>query len=778
MNFEPKWGIKTDLPLVQEGTVSTSTIYIQKNNSNEPNNEYKIQEHQYIEIEFKTSRTGETFEARDIEILIGENVLYPIETIDPNNPSKLGSYKFILNSNEFILLPNEQQSVITFKIKFLQNGVWNTTETYSIELVRVSVISTIDGQISNIEPSGVIGDSLVTIVLNSSNEIWCTPDLTVRGELYTIGEIGYGEDSTIFVQAFGQSSSTEPRVYVPMYQLQTFEPSEIPSEHITNISTYFTPDQSQPQNEFQKVLIKDEVGNNVQSGLSFLSNGQLLLTFLYQSEPCDCYMKVKIVPMDFYEPIGMQFYKGKKFRAYQTWIAPLDVSGFAEPKPEAGHVYLLNNTSVYPYTADTVMFNGSELLNFDPLFWKDMGLYDPSLGDGIVGSEKIFRVLVNASESTGIEFETDENLGNVHVGEYFGHSIYSQIKATGSDLITYTILKTSRDNINKYNIILSPDGYIQGKVYAQSSDFSANDDIKLEFDVLATAKDGKTKTKTFKLRIIRGLSEHTMSAEIIPSINLERNWFDMIGSSTFSKFNYYRQSDARYGLISVPRILLKENLVSSDFNWISLEDTKEQLRNGIIDTITGSPVPNKPFGLVLGNYKVRSALDNNGNVLYDVLYREIFSEGTIVELQKNSTEYNSSSIDEFYGLRANITKILKSDVQNLLTDPDDFINRGLVVPAIDGISPEIIDTVPRFMNHPYEGTGAEPEIFACAVVAYLLPGTGEKAFNELMKSQEHSKLLGFKFDIQSVLMKYFNTESSIYTEDSFVISIKNENLML
>lgn len=790
-NFEPKWNLVVDKPLVQEGIMSTATIKMSKNKPSDVSSIYTVGDDQYLELAFTVSANGETFDPRDISIKVGESSVKPLEEIDNSNPSKEGFFKTKISRKQFDLSSITSIDFYKFQVTFVKDGVWDSSEDIKITIEYIKLITTIDGQISNEEDVGEFAVKTITVSYDKRNDVWVTPDLTVRGELYTIGEISYGSDSTMFVQAYGKSNpysgsnvDKSNRVYIPTYKMVPMVPSEIPPTNITGFSTTLKPNPADAtaKKEFQPILIKDKVGADVQSGLAFLSNGQILLTMLYQSDPIDAYFKVEIVPMDYYEPIGSQYYEGKKFRAYQTWIAPNTDSGldqFSDPKPKKNHVYLLNDTSTYPYTVQTELKNGTEVLKFEPERWKDMGFYDASLGTGIVGKTKLFRTVVNDSTGGGIEIITPPNLGNIHVGEYYGHTVYAQIKATGSDLISYTIGKNSRDDIRKYNIDLSPDGTIVGTVYAQSNDFSANDDIRLQFDVDATAKNGRKATGTFNIRIIRGLSQHTMSAHLVPSLNFERAWFDCISSSVFNSFKYYRPSDPRYGLQDVPRILLKENLVSSSFDWHSLAETKELLRNGIIDTVNGSPVPEAAFKMVLGNYKVRSALDSSGNVLYDILYREVLPAETLVQLSKESTRYTESpTLVEFYGLRQNIVNIVKDDVQNILTDPDDLRNRGLIVPAVEGISDEMIDTVPRFMNHPYEGTGALPGILICAVVAFLQPGTGEAAFNELMRSSEHGKMLGVSFDVPFVQFRTFNTENSEYIPVDFMIPVKSRNLML
>lgn len=536
-----------------------------------------------------------------------------------------------------------------------------------------------------------------------------------------------------------------------------------------------------PKSEENSILIVDINGNYVQSGLKFNANGQLVQTFLYDSDPVDAYFTAKIVSLrDYYNSEADAYYVGKRFRAYQTWICPQDISNFSTA-PTPGHLYQLKDTTVYPYVVKETVIEGSTKILFEEDRWYDLGLYNESLGSTIISKERMFRVVVNDDTGSDLSFETDSNLGEIHVGEYFGHTVYPKIVANGSDLITYQINhSTSPNDIRKYNLDMTADGFMIGTAYALSTDFTANDDIPLEFDVVATGKNGKSLTQRFKLRIIRGFGQNFITGNICPSLSLERAWFQMIASNSFSNNAlYYRQSDPRYGIQRVPRILLKENFVDTTKNWPGLKQTITNIRNGIVDTVGGAPTPDGSFRLVLGNYKLRSALDNQGNIIYDVLYREVHPEGTQVSLSMNPlvyTDYSTSVISEIFGLRQNVYNVVGEDTVNLLTDPTDLNNRGIVVDPINGLSVEMIDTVPRFMNHPYVEDNIKPMYFPCINVAYLQPGQGEVFFNTLIQNNEHGILLNYEFEVSSVEFNFFVQSNQNYVQDNFLASLKVPNL--
>lgn len=791
-NFEPTWVLKADDNLIQEG--QSTYVRLSINREADADESYIINNDQYIEISMTITSTGTTYENRDFELLVGESVsdLIDIKLANSGNINIAGEHTFKLNKKDFELGTNLTLDAYLLKLNCLIDGTWDGPESLSFTVNSVTVITLTDNEISDSEPSGLIGTNTVSIAYDTTNEIWVTPGLTTRDdEMFAIGGIGFGSNSTLFVQAYGQtrdydsiidiSEDVSNRVYYPVYQIVPITTAEIPSTNrtgsgtILNTSTVFP-----PQTEESDIIITDPLGNSISTGLKFNSNGQFLNTMLYESDPIDAYVKVKIVDLkSYYVNETDAFYIGKKFKAYSMWICPNDTSTiYGSPTP--GHLYQLKNNDVYPYTVKSEFDDGETKALFKPSDWIDLGFYDETLGDGIIGNERIFRIIFNSSTGNGIDFLTDSNLGEIHVGEYFGHTVYPRIEASGI-FVTYTVdYDNSTDDIRKYNIDLSADGYMIGTAYAKSSDFTINDEIELEFNVVANDITGLSVTKEFNIRIIRGMNENYISSYICPSLVFERDWFKTISTNTFSNQSYYRGSDSRYGLHKVPRMLLKENFVNPSYNFTTLNALKKTLRDGIVNTSTGSPVPTGEFKLVLGNYKIVSALDSLGNIVYDLLFREVHPSGVSVSVSLEPRIYTmgeNALFSEIFGLRQNIFIQVGEDSVNLLTDPTDYQNRGLVVEAISGISEEMIDTVPRFMNHPYAEDGLTAKFMPIIPVAYFKPGQAEAFFNKLIQNGEHSSMINTEFEINSVQFGYFSKGSTHYVPSEFNIQIKSNNLI-
>lgn len=793
-NFEPRWDLKADSTVMIEGQTTYVRVQLSNNDTTSTDTTYTVGDDQYLQLSFSISGSGETLEERDFELYVGESM----STLVNINQGTTGTKKMIGNHTvkfikKIFTLPTSTAKIDTYLMKLvcLEDGVWDGPEQLHFTLNTVDIVTIIDDQIANQELAGNLGVTSVDIAYNNDSEIWVTPSLIARGEKYCIGAMNYGSDSRLFVDAFGRSRRFDPdidttlypndranRVFYPTYQMMPLTTSSLPTDNITDAGTILIP-KSSAMNEEVDVLIRDTLGNPVDTGLKFNANGQLLQTFIYDSEPIDGYFKAKIVPLSaIYGPTNSPFYVGKRFKAYQMWICP-DTTTNIQGDVKPGHLYQLKDNVVYPYVIKSEYINSVEYAVFEADKWNDLGVYDVSLGAGLINQERMFRILINASIGGGIDFETDANLGRIHVGEYFGHTVYPQIKASGT-LVTYRILPSSPNDIRKYNLDLTADGFLVGTAYARSSDFSANDDIKLEFDVIANDKSGATVTKRFNITIIRGFGQNYLGASICPSKTFERDWFSSISTELFfDNKTYYRESDDRYGVQKIPRMLLKENFVSQSYNYTSLSAIKKVLQEKMVDPENGAPTPDNVFSMVIGNYKIVSALDSLGNVVYDLLYRELHPSGTRVDVSVNPRKYTTTDnavFAEIFGLRQNIFKAVGEDVTNLYTDPDDMMNRGLFVPAIQGLSDEMTDTVPRFMNHPYEDDGLKPQFMPVLPVAYFKPGQAEAFFNRMLQTNEHSSMVNTEFEVHGVEFTFHTSQYELYVQDKFIIPIISKTL--
>ena len=794
-NFSPKWDLVLDSTTIIEGQSTYARLRLSKQSSTDPNSDYNLNSDQYLQISYTINLNGETVQERDYDVNVGESIssLVPMAKSGSGNNKINGTHITKLNNKQFNL-STQYLDVYFIEIICPSDGIWDDTQNITITLNSVQVYLAEGTQIISISDSGVIGSKSVTLLYDNTFDSWVTPDLiTHQKNLYTIGEIGYGSESRLFVQAYGFSrprlnnedkfiDDESNRVFVPTYKLIEIGINEIPNTHITGKGTILKLDPNEPLSEEIKVQVMDDTGSWVDSGLKFNANGQVLQSLLYDSEPVDAYFKAEIVPLSYYyNDQNSAYYEGKRFKAYQMWVAPDDVSEFSETsQPKPGHLYQLKDTKIYPYVVKTEIYQGETKLVFDSSVWNDLGVYSEAMGKPIIGLQKVFRMVLNNDDGSGMSFDTDPNLGVIHVGEYFGHSKFAKITASGSDLITYTISPDSKDDITKYNLNLTADGYMIGTAYCMTVDFDSNDEVPLKFTVIATNKKGASVEQEFQLTIIPGFGQNYMSSTLNMSTSFERKYFQCISSSQFNNYKFYRESDPRFGRQKVPSILLKENFVNPTQDWTDIKDVKKRLRSGIIDTINGAVIPDSVFQYVVGNYKVITAVDNNGNELYDVLYREMLPFGSNPKPETDPRKYNVQdyfTLTEVFGIRQNVYNILGEDVRNLNTDPDDFENRAVSIPELDSVSEAMVDTVPRFMSHAMTDTGVKNGYRPMMVVAYCNAGEGDLLFDNLVTSSEHKNMLGEIIEVQFVNFTYFTEGEEKYIPQEFAIPIPYKSLM-
>jgi len=794
-NFSPKWDLVLDSTTIIEGQSTYARLRLSKQSSIDPNSDYNLNTDQYLQISYTINLNGDAVQERDYNIYVGENItsLMPMADAGTGNNKINGTHVVKFNKKEFNL-SSDYLDTYFIEIVCPEDGIWDDSQNISIVLNSVQLYQVDGEQILSISDSGIIGNSTVKLLYDNTFDTWVTPDLTThQTNLYTIGEVAYGSESRLFIQAYGFSrpyvenedrfiDDLSNRVFVPTYKLIDLDIAAIPANHMTGKGTVLKLDSNDVISEEMKVLVMDDTTSFVDSGLKFNGNGQLLQSLLYDSEPVDAYFKAEIVPLTYYyaDP-SSAYYEGKRFKAYQMWIAPDDVSVFAETsQPKPGHLYQLKDTKIYPYVAKTEIYQGESKLIFDESAWNDLGVYSESMGASIIGLQKVFRIVLNNDDGSGISFDTDPNLGVIHVGEYFGHSKFAKITASGSDLITYTISDKSTDDITKYNLNLTADGYMVGTAYCKTIDFDENDEVPLKFTVIATNKKGTSIEQEFQLTIIPGFSQNYISSTLNMSTAFERKYFQCISSQQFNNYKFYRESDPRYGRQKVPSILLKENFVNPAQDWTDIKDVKKRLRDGIIDTVNGAVIPDSVFQYVVGNYKVITAVDNNGNELYDVLYREMLPFGSNPKPETDPRKYNVQdyfTLTEVFGIRQNVFNILGEDVRNLNADPDDFENRAVSVPELDNVSVAMVDTVPRFMSHAMTDTGVKNGYRPMMVVAYCNAGEGDLLFDNLVTSSEHKNMLGEIIEVQVVNFTYFSEEEGKYIQQEFAIPIPFKSLM-
>lgn len=412
------------------------------------------------------------------------------------------------------------------------------------------------------------------------------------------------------------------------------------------------------------------------------------------------------------------------------------------PVIHKGNTYQLVNTLPFDSSAATP----------DTAFWVDKGSYSNA-----VQAPRVFRIVINTQKGSLIEFETDQNLHNLRVGELVGDIFNNDIIASSNTLMTYTIpdaqLPKPHTELSMTNgfypylprgLSMTMDGRICGKPKGPVG--------KYFFDVQAQNTLGVAKHQRFYIEIIPGYTTETFSLSGRLSQVYERDWYKMIGHEAFTKVRQYRESDPNYGLRTAPEILLKDNLIGSmNGTPLTYVQAVAYLR---------SKLDREPIQCRVGNMRFRTALDLDGNPLYDYVYKELVPLSSYVEY---STRGNVA-----HGNVPLLTS-LKEFVANLFTSDDEQLTtRGRFFEVNNG-EKIYLDSCQLWQTNPDEVNGIKPSIIFTLPVAYLEPGEGQKLID--MAVEEDA--LRTMFYNKTVIVETFVMKRHVDTMDAEnVITLK------
>lgn len=388
----------------------------------------------------------------------------------------------------------------------------------------------------------------------------------------------------------------------------------------------------------------------------------------------------------------------------------------------------------------------------DTYFWKDLGAYSNTSQ-----AARVFRIVINTQKGSLIEFETDQNLHNLRVGELVGDIFINDIVASSSTLMTYTIPsvmlpKPHTDLVmtNGYypylprGLSMSLDGRICGRPKGPVG--------KYFFDVQAQNTAGVAKHQRFYIEIIPGYTDETFSLSARLSQVYEREWYKMIGHEAFTKVKIYRESDPNYGLRTKPEILLKDNLIGSlNGSALTYEQSVALLR---------TKMDQEPIQCRVGNLRYRTALDLNGNPQYDYVYKELVPLSSYVQYSTVG-QHPSSNVPLLVSLKENVANMCISDDEQLSTKGRFFeINNGEKI---------YLDTCLLWQTNPDEVNGIKPGVVFTIPVAYLEPGEGQKLIDA---SIENDAIRSMFFN-KTITIETFILKRHIDTMDAeSVITLK------
>ena len=160
------------------------------------------------------------------------------------------------------------------------------------------------------------------------------------------------------------------------------------------------------------------------------------------------------------------------------------------------------------------------------------------------------------------------------------------------------------------------------------------------------------KEKEFTIEIQEGYLNNTCQATLNFSHEFERKWYSAISSEAFHNINFYRASDLNYGLRSLPRIELKRNLKC----MLSGTGLKPNETVTYLNSLGLSSIQCRT-----GNTRYITALDQDNNELYDLVYKEIFVLSHKVSYSADPTEIPTIYSNECKSLKTSLVSLLGSD---------------------------------------------------------------------------------------------------------------------
>lgn len=349
----------------------------------------------------------------------------------------------------------------------------------------------------------------------------------------------------------------------------------------------------------------------------------------------------------------------------------------------------------------------------DLSFWTDMGVYDNKNDET---TERIFKIIINTRRSSLITFTSPQNLGIVKIGQQLGDSVIKDIRATSDGSISYELLPANRSHIGVdpvkdasgiYRILpkgltLNSDGLIVGCPIGPVGTYT--------FDVIARNTFALEKQQTFSIDVYAGYLPNTRSAILKPRFDIERSWYKMITDSAMTDVKLYRPSDSNYGLCDYPKVMLKRNLKCEYLNTFLSSTMTQSLVASRLQTF-------EAIACRLGNMRYQVALDEQGEPLYEILYKEIIPSSATVVYDPDPLNIKVIGIPEIVELKDILTTLLGSDDALLMNDPLRALATNKVQLTYDDAM--LWSTNHNNKNIPFGYSVIVP-------VAYVLPGESEK----------------------------------------------------
>lgn len=581
---------------------------------------------------------------------------------------------------------------------------------------------------------GINADAIVPFAINQTQNY-------PKGA--TIGELNYGADSTAFVFAFHEDGLPgEIPAFHNLIHIDAAERQTILDEWQTYDSTISEDNllfarKNAPSSSISssidisyQTFFNDSITDvSTTTGLRLGSNGQLLGTLSVVDSRRVLLFKVQSVDLPEYAS-GVTYYS----YSHVTY---------------GSDIYKLKSGISTPHIASTIAPNTTA--------WSLVGTYTEQTAPIV----RTFALVLNTRQSGNIGFTTLPDLGVIKAGQIIGESLNLTVEAVSAsgEYITYSIddeqkssLDTLPDMVDGYypcipiGMDVTGDGTIIGR---PGFPLDGSGVGKYRFIIKAHTTNGGVRSQEFELDVQAGFDNNNVRAEFRLSREHERTWFNMVSSEVLQELDLYRPTDPRYGIQRFPKMLLKDNLVG---NLQKRFGTGGESITNIRTTASKYLSDNSISGIDLnmGNTKYITALDDDGEPLYDIIYKELTSANRDIDLSIDGTDRDQDKNYTIDGVKDTLVLVLGSNDQVFNDDPTD--------PRRFEVSPEdastYFDSLPLWMTNPDTSDGAVATFNVALPIAYVLPGEGARFFQLGLEKNTLGLFLNTNVSFENIYLEY------------------------
>jgi len=359
------------------------------------------------------------------------------------------------------------------------------------------------------------------------------------------------------------------------------------------------------------------------------------------------------------------------------------------------------------------------------------GVYIVTTENNTSSDIRIFVITVLGNLDLNVTWDSPNDLGYIRNGDI--SNLYVKATAKSDRELYYSIKNGGRIPAG---LKLLEDGTISGRVSFQTMGFdkgtttfdkdlaskfvylkNTNFDNVYKFTVIAKDYFNQIESeKTFKLSVLQSTYEpyEDLYIKCLPSIAQREKIYSIIhNTDIFDPAEIYRPNDPYYGLQSDIKLIVSYGIKASKLsNYIEA---------------MGDRHFNKKF--YFGDYKLAQGKDENGNLLYDVIYVDLIEETKFYEI-KNGVKITKSPANF-----TNMTKIKpnwrnpRAAGSNIIAPNDLTLMQKDIANNLEN---SYLNSLPEWMV----STQSNNRVLGYttgAVLAYLKPGTGKKALFNIKK---------------------------------------------